>query len=107
MSALLDLFVSFFKIGAVAFGGGYAMIPLICGEVVDVRGWLDKAEFVDVIAISGYSGPHCHKQRHLCGVQSRRCARLGSGHPWDCCSALHHNDDPWQAVLEVQGGPGG
>lgn len=58
MSALLDLFVSFFKIGAVAFGGGYAMIPLICGEVVDVRGWLDMAEFVDVIAISqGTPGP--------------------------------------------------
>lgn len=34
------------------------MIPLICGEVVNVRGWLDMAEFVDVIAISqGTPGP--------------------------------------------------
>ena len=58
MSVLFDLFSSFFKIGAVAFGGGYAMIPLICGEVVNVRGWLDMAEFVDVIAISqGTPGP--------------------------------------------------
>jgi chromate transporter len=58
MSVLFDLFASFFRIGVVAFGGGYAMIPLISNEVVDVRGWLDMAEFVDVIAISqGTPGP--------------------------------------------------
>ena len=57
-SALFDLFVSFFKVGAFAFGGGYAMIPLISREVVSTRGWLDMAEFIDVIAISqGTPGP--------------------------------------------------
>lgn len=57
-SILIDLFVSFLRVGAFAFGGGYAMIPLISQEVVNVRGWLDMAEFVDVIAISqGTPGP--------------------------------------------------
>lgn len=57
-SALFDLFVSFFKVGAFAFGGGYAMIPLISREVVSTRGWLDMVEFIDVIAISqGTPGP--------------------------------------------------
>lgn len=55
---LFDLFLSFLKVGAFAFGGGYAMIPLISREVVSIRGWLDMAEFVDVIAISqGTPGP--------------------------------------------------
>ncbi len=55
---LIDLFVSFLRVGAFAFGGGYAMIPLISREVVSIRGWLDMAEFVDVIAISqGTPGP--------------------------------------------------
>lgn len=57
-SVLFDLFLSFLKVGAFAFGGGYAMIPLISREVVSTRGWLDMAEFVDVIAISqGTPGP--------------------------------------------------
>jgi chromate transporter len=49
---LFQLFLSFFKIGAFSFGGGYAMIPLISTEVVDVRQWLSMGEFVDVIALS-------------------------------------------------------
>ncbi|HHW17775.1 MAG TPA: chromate transporter [Firmicutes bacterium] len=56
--AVLDLLVSFMKIGAFSFGGGYAMIPLITREVVTNRGWLDLTEFIDVLAISqGTPGP--------------------------------------------------
>lgn len=55
---MLQLFVSFLKVGAFAFGGGYAMIPLISQEVVTYRGWLEIEEFIDVIAISqGTPGP--------------------------------------------------
>ncbi len=55
---MLQLFVSFLKVGAFAFGGGYAMIPLISEEVVTYRGWLEMEEFIDVIAISqGTPGP--------------------------------------------------
>ena len=47
----LPLFVSFLKIGAFTFGGGYAMLPLIQAEVKS-HGWLDTAELVDFIAVS-------------------------------------------------------
>ncbi len=46
------LFKTFFKIGIVTFGGGYAMIPLIQEEVVDKYKWIEKNEFLDLIAIA-------------------------------------------------------
>ncbi len=52
MSVLIDLFISFFKIGAFSFGGGFAMIPFIQEEVINARGWVSQAEFLDMIAIS-------------------------------------------------------
>ncbi len=47
-----ELFSSFFKIGAFTLGGGYAMIPMIEAEVVDKHQWIDKEEFLDLIAIA-------------------------------------------------------
>ena len=47
-----ELFSSFFKIGAFTLGGGYAMIPMIEAEVVDKHRWIDKEEFIDLIAIA-------------------------------------------------------
>ena len=52
MNLLIKLFISFFKIGAFSFGGGYAMLPLIKEEVIEVHGWLTNAEFIDILAIS-------------------------------------------------------
>lgn len=49
---LIPLFLSFAKIGAFSFGGGYAMIPLISREIVQARAWLTMTEFIDVIALS-------------------------------------------------------
>lgn len=46
------LFLSFFKIGLFSFGGGYAMIPLIQNEVIEVNSWLSQAEFLDMLAIA-------------------------------------------------------
>jgi chromate transporter len=46
------MFISFFKIGAFTFGGGYAMIPLIEKEVVDNRKWINKEDFLDILVIS-------------------------------------------------------
>lgn len=58
MNIYLQLFVSFFKIGAFTFGGGYAMIPLIQREVVDKRHWLEAGEFMDMLALAQSSpGP--------------------------------------------------
>lgn len=48
----LKFFITFFKIGAFTFGGGYAMIPLIQAEVVEKNKWLSNDEFLDTIAIS-------------------------------------------------------
>lgn len=48
---LLDLFLSFFKIGLFSFGGGYAMIPLIQGEIAR-HGWMTASQFFDVVAIA-------------------------------------------------------
>lgn len=47
----LELFLTFLKIGAVSFGGGYAMIPLIQDEVV-THGWLSLNEILNFIAVS-------------------------------------------------------
>lgn len=52
MSEWIALFISFFKIGAFSFGGGYAMIPMIRHEVLQTHGWMTEMEFVDIIAIS-------------------------------------------------------
>lgn len=52
MRVLLDLFIVFSKIGAFTFGGGYAMLPLIQKEVVDVRKWATDEEIVDIFAIA-------------------------------------------------------
>ena len=46
------LFVTFFKIGAFTFGGGYAMIPLIKEEVVTKQHWLEDQDILDMIAIA-------------------------------------------------------
>ena len=48
----LTLFISFFKIGAFTFGGGWAMIPLIEREVVDKQNWIKREDFVDALAIA-------------------------------------------------------
>ena len=47
----LQLFISFFKIGIFAFGGGYAIISLIQHEII-IHGWITQSEFTDIIAIS-------------------------------------------------------
>lgn len=48
----LQLFLSFLQIGLFSFGGGYAAMPLIQGQVVTGHGWLTMSEFTDLITIS-------------------------------------------------------
>lgn len=48
----LNLFLSFIQIGLFSIGGGYAALPLIQNQVVDLHGWLTLPEFVDVISIA-------------------------------------------------------
>lgn len=48
----IQLFYTFFQIGLFGFGGGYAMLSMIQGEVVTRYGWLSSSEFTDIVAIS-------------------------------------------------------
>ena len=52
MPELLQLYLIFFKIGLVNFGGGYAMLPLLQTELVDKRGWTTSEELADYYAIA-------------------------------------------------------
>lgn len=49
---MLEIFLSFLKIGFSSIGGGYATIPLIQQQVVAIHGWLTMQEFSDIITIS-------------------------------------------------------
>ena len=48
----IQLFLSFFQISLFSFGGGYAALPLIQGQVVNVHHWLSMTEFTDLITNS-------------------------------------------------------
>ena len=47
-----NLFLIFFKVGLFSFGGGYAILPLMQHEVVDVNKWISFQEFMDIVAVS-------------------------------------------------------
>ena len=51
MNILVDLFVTFAKVGVMTFGGGYAMLPILQREVVDNKGWATEEELMDYFAI--------------------------------------------------------
>jgi chromate transporter len=52
MIALLKLFLTFLKIGAFSFGGGYAVLSLIQKEVIESNGWISPEDFIDIVAIA-------------------------------------------------------
>ncbi len=52
MKTLLELFLIFAKIGAVTFGGGYAMLPMFERELVDNKKWVSEEEIMEYFAIS-------------------------------------------------------
>ena len=51
MKIYWELFSAFFRMGAVTFGGGYAMLPILQREVVDGKGWCTNEELTDYFAI--------------------------------------------------------
>lgn len=52
MKKILTLFLTFLKIGAFTFGGGYAMIALLENELVTKKEWLTRDEFLDMTAVA-------------------------------------------------------
>ena len=51
MKLLIELFLTFAKVGVMTFGGGYAMLPILQREVVDNKGWATEEELMDYFAI--------------------------------------------------------
>lgn len=51
MKILIELFISFMRIGGFTFGGGYAMLPLIQKEIVERRGWASEEEVLEYFTI--------------------------------------------------------
>ncbi|MCR1899565.1 chromate transporter [Irregularibacter muris] len=49
---LIEIFMSFFKVGLFTFGGGFAMIPLIEKEMIDKKAWVEEEEIIDIFALS-------------------------------------------------------
>jgi len=48
---LLEIFLLFFKMGAVTFGGGYSMLPILRREIVARRAWLTEEQVIDFFAV--------------------------------------------------------
>ena len=78
----LELFWTFFMIGAFTFGGGYAMLPLI-QEQVAAKGWIDSASLVNFVAVSESTpGPFAvnmatYVGSEMGGILGAACATLG------------------------------
>lgn len=66
----LQLFWSFFQIGLLSIGGGYAAMPLIQEQVVHLHSWLTMAEFSDIITIAEMTpGPIAVNSATFVGIQ--------------------------------------
>lgn len=77
MKMLLQLFYTFFNIGAFTFGGGWAMVALMEKELVDKRRWIDREEFLDNLAIA-QSLPGILAVNISILVGNKVCGRRGS-----------------------------
>lgn len=51
MKTLIDLFLTFCRIGGLTFGGGYAMLPMIQKEIVEEKKWATEEEVLDYYAV--------------------------------------------------------
>lgn len=65
-----ELFWSFFRIGLLSIGGGYAAIPIIQEQIVDAHGWLTMLQFADITAIAEMTpGPIAINAATFVGIQ--------------------------------------
>ncbi len=87
MKEIFSLFLAFVKIGAMAFGGAYASIPLVEREVVEIHGWLTYEEFGNLLALDELTpGPILINSAtfvgsRVAGVPGAVAATLGSIFP--------------------------
>lgn len=80
---LLQLFITFMKIGTFTFGGGYAMIPLIQRETVVKRKWVDDEDILNIVAIAESTpgsfavNVATYVGEEVAGIAGSVCATLG------------------------------
>lgn len=51
LKTAVSLFIAFFKIGAVTFGGGLAMLPILKRDLMEAKKWITEEEIIDYFAI--------------------------------------------------------
>lgn len=89
MNILLDLFLTFAKIGGFTFGGGYAMIALLDHECVEKKNWITAEELMNVTVIAESTPrPHSHKLCHLYRLQAGGPAGGPADYLGHCISLL-------------------
>ncbi|MFA7426869.1 chromate transporter [Mesotoga sp.] len=80
---LIELFWSFFKIGLLAFGGGYGALSLIQDQIVNINNWMNLEEFLTLISISQMTpGPIAINSAtfigyRIAGVPGSVCSTVG------------------------------
>ena len=85
MKKYMSLFLTMMKIGLFTFGGGYAMIALLENEFVEKKKYIEKDEFLDMVAIAESTpGP-------IAINAATRLSRLACGDGWRCHSVLYHH----------------
>ena len=107
---LFQLFVSFLYIGIFTIGGGYASLPLINEQIVNIRGWLTPPEFTDLITISQITpGPIAINAATFVGTKvagfpGALCATLGFMlPPFFCVSILYYLYHKYRQMTLIQG----
>ena len=94
MKELLDMFLTFARIGGFTFGGGYAMLPMLQKEVVNGRHWATDEELMDYYAIGQCTPVSLQSTRRRLsatrtgGIPGGDCGDAGS----HCTVACHHYD---------------
>ncbi len=93
-SAIWALFITFLKIGAFTFGGGYAMIPMIQKELVEKKRWLTEEDVLEIVAIAESTpGPIAVNSAtfvgyRVGGFRGALCATIGVVLPAFCVISL-------------------
>lgn len=98
----LELFWSFFQVGLFSIGGGYAAMPLIQDQVVDIHPWLTMTGFADIMAIAEMTpGPIALNAATLCGNSGGWAAGSADCHYRLYLPILCHCDDFGLCVLPL------
>ena len=98
----LQLFLSFLQIGLFSFGGGYAAMPLVQGQVVTAHGWLSMSEFTDLITISQMTpGPIAVNSATFVGIKIAGIPGAFDCDSWMHFAILHHCYGNCKVISEI------